>query len=246
MLRYFSAMRTVGLLALPGTRGFDVAVAAEVWGVDRTDSGVGPFALRICAPGRRATALAPVGELRATHGLGGLAGCDLIVAPGRRDPHAAVPAGARAALRAAHRRGSTVAALCSGAFTLAAAGLLDGRLATTHWRLLADLAAAAPTADVRADVLFVADGPIHTSAGVVGGLDLCLHLVRRHHGADVAAALARRLVMAPVRDGDQRQYVDPPVRTRPGRADRWRRRWTGRSTGSPSRSGSASWPPAPA
>ena len=114
--------------------------------------------------------------------------------------------------------GATVAALCSGAFTLAATGLLDGREATTHWRLLDALTEAAPTDDVRRDVLFIGEGSVLTSAGVVGGLDLCLHLVRADHGATAAAALARRLVMPPAREGGQRQFVEPPLPPRPARA----------------------------
>ncbi|MFC4944684.1 GlxA family transcriptional regulator [Pseudonocardia sp. GCM10023141] len=212
-------MRVVGLLLLPGTRSFDVAVAAEVWGIDRTDSGIGPFELRICAAGAGTVALSPVGQLVASHDLDALVQCDLVVVPGRADPHAPVPAAAIAALLAAHADGVAIAALCSGAFTLAAAGLLDGRAATTHWRLLDELAAAAPAAQVHRDVLFTGDGgagaPVHTSAGVVGGLDLCLHLVRDAFGADVAAALARRLVMPPTREGGQRQFVEAPVPVRP-------------------------------
>lgn len=214
-MRYFPAMYTVGLLVLPGTRTFDVAVPAEVWGVDRVDSAIGPFSLRLCTPGRRPVALHPVGDLRATHGLSGLLDCDLVIAPGRADPHAPVPASAVRVLRQAHAAGITVASLCSGAFTLAAAGLLDGRPATTHWRLLAALAGRAPLAELRPEVLFTDDGAVLTSAGVVGGVDLCLHLVRRAHGADLAARLAKRLVMPAARSGGQRQFVDTPVPRRP-------------------------------
>jgi transcriptional regulator GlxA family with amidase domain len=210
-------MRTVGVLVLPGSRAFDLAVVGEVWGVDRTDSGIGPFELRLCSPGRVTTGIHPFGQVVATHGLSGLDGCDLVLAPGRVDPHADVPSPAVQALRKAHRDGVTVAALCSGAFTLAAAGLLDGRAATTHWRHLDELEVAAPAARVHRDVLFADEGDVLTSAGVVGGLDLCLHLVRRDHGADVAAALARRLVMSPAREGGQRQYVDAPMPPRPSR-----------------------------
>jgi transcriptional regulator GlxA family with amidase domain len=208
-------MRTIGLLVLPGARSFDVAVAGEVWGIDRTDHGIGPFELRVCAPGGGVTPIHPLGAIAATHTLRGLAACDLVIVPGRDDPSAPVDPAAIRALQAVHRRGATIAALCSGAFTLAAAGLLDGRPATTYWRLLDALAAAAPSARVERDVLYVGDGPVLTSAGVVGGLDLCLHLVRRDHGADVAAALARRLVMAPVREGGQAQYVPAPTSPRP-------------------------------
>ncbi|RZS44256.1 AraC family transcriptional regulator with amidase-like domain [Herbihabitans rhizosphaerae] len=212
-------MRTIGVLLLPDSRVFDLAVVCEVWGADRTDDGIGPFDLRLCAPGRRTVTLSPAGQTRATHGLAGLRGCDLVIALGRDDPRAEVPASALAALRRAHRDGATVAALCSGAFTLAAAGLLDGRAATTHWALLDQLAEAAPRAVLRRDVLFTEDGRVLTSAGVVGGLDLCLHLVRRDLGAEVAATMARRMVMPPVREGGQAQYVWAPVPARPERGD---------------------------
>jgi transcriptional regulator GlxA family with amidase domain len=208
----------VGVLLLPGSRAFDLAVVGEVWGQDRTDSGVPAFELRLCSPARAVTAIDPFGQVVATHGLAGLRDCDLVLATGRADPHANVPPSAVQALRRAHRDGSTVAALCSGAFTLAAAGLLDGRDATTHWRHLDELAEAAPAARVQRDVLFADEGDVLTSAGVVGGLDLCLHLVRRDHGADVAAALARRMVMPPTREGGQRQYVDSPIPPRPSRS----------------------------
>lgn len=208
-------MRTIGLLVLPGSRAFDIAVTGEVWGIDRTDDGIGPFSLRVCGLARGETVTHPLGGVIATHTLRGLAGCDLVVVPGRVDPLAPVAEQAIRALRAVHDRGATIAALCSGAFTLAAAGLLDGHRATTYWRLLDELAAVAPAAEVDRDVLYVDDGRVLTSAGVVGGLDLCLHLVRRDHGAEVAAALARRLVMAPVREGGQAQYVPPPKSPRP-------------------------------
>ncbi|MFD9737776.1 GlxA family transcriptional regulator [Umezawaea sp. NPDC059074] len=201
-------MRTVGVLLLPGSRIFDVSVVSEVWGIDRTDSAVPLFELRLCAPDRATTRLAPIGDLAATHGLDGLAGCDLVLVPGRGDPLAPVPPAVLDALRGYT---GTVAGLCSGSFVLAAAGLLDGRSATTHWRMLDELTAAAPRAVVRRDVLFTSDDPVYTSAGVLGCADLCLHLVRRDHGAEVAATIARRMVMPPVREGDQRQYAEAPV-----------------------------------
>ncbi|MEC3981214.1 GlxA family transcriptional regulator [Amycolatopsis sp. H20-H5] len=211
-------MRVIGVLLLPGTRQFDLGVIGEVWAQDRADSGIGPFELRLCGAGRSATMLHPIGQVKPTHGLAGLAGCDLVLAPGRADPLAEVPASAVRALQRSHAAGATVAALCSGAFTLAAAGLLDGRAATTHWRLLDELELAAPAARVHRDVLYTEENEVLTSAGVVGGLDLCLHLVRRDHGAEVAAALARRLVMPPAREGGQRQYIESPLPTRPSRA----------------------------
>ncbi|MEW2507125.1 helix-turn-helix domain-containing protein [Amycolatopsis sp. NPDC047767] len=210
-------MRTIGVLLLPGTRVFDLGVIAEVWAQDRSASGIGPFTVRLCGAGRRRIPLSPFGEVTPTNGLSGLDGCDLVVAPGRDDPHAPVAPAASAALRRAHSSGATVAGLCSGAFTLAAAGLLDGRPATTHWWDLDALAVAAPRAELQRDVLYTDSDGVLTSAGVAGGLDLCLYLVRRDHGADVAAKLARRLVMPPAREGGQRQYVENPLPTDPSR-----------------------------
>jgi transcriptional regulator GlxA family with amidase domain len=203
------------MLLLPGSRIFDVAVVSEVWGIDRTDTGVPEFQLRICGSEAGAEPLMPAGKLEPTHRLTALRDCDLIVVPGRADPHADVPPAVVRTLRAAHQARTQIAALCSGAFVLAAAGLLDDRQATTHWRLLDQLAAAAPRTDVRSDVLFVDADDVLTSAGVAGGVDLCLHLVRRAHGVGVAAAIARRMVTPPARDGGQRQYVDEPVTVRP-------------------------------
>ncbi|WP_026421414.1 GlxA family transcriptional regulator [Actinokineospora inagensis] len=212
-------MRTIGVLLLPGTRVFDFAVVNEVWNLDRTPHDLGPFEFRLCAPATRLLPLRPAGSVTPTHGLAALADCDLVIALGRVDPRAPVPTPARVALRAAHAAGATVAALCSGAFTLAAAGLLDGRRATTHWALLDDLATLYPSVQVDRDVLFAEDNDILTSAGVVGGLDLCLHLVRRDLGPRAATTLARRLVMPPVREGGQAQYVETPLPTRPDRGD---------------------------
>ncbi|WP_253885857.1 GlxA family transcriptional regulator [Actinokineospora diospyrosa] len=212
-------MRTIGVLLLPGTRVFDFAVVNEVWSVDRTPHEVGPFEVRLCGPAKRPVELHPAGSVTPSHGLTGLTGCDLVVVLGRADPRADVPATVRVALRAVHAEGVTVAALCSGAFTLAAAGLLDGRRATTHWALLDELASAYPTTTVERDVLYTEHDGLLTSAGVVGGLDLCLHLVRRDLGIRVANTLARRLVMPAVRQGGQAQYVDAPVPARPDRGD---------------------------
>ncbi|GAA5105667.1 GlxA family transcriptional regulator [Haloechinothrix salitolerans] len=200
-------MRTVGVVLLSDARAFDVAVIAEVFGIDRTDHGVPRFDVRWCSRGRRRTGLHPVGDMPATHGIGGLAGCDVVIAPGRHQRTDISPRVA-AELREVHERGAILMSLCSGAFTLAAAGLLDGRQATTHWALLDDLARVAPRADVQRDALYTDTGDVLTSAGVVGGLDVCLHLVRREFGGDVAAALARRIVMPPVREGGQRQYAE--------------------------------------
>ena len=145
-------------------------------------------------------------------GLAALRDADTIVVPGTDDlsPSADVRRAA-AALRRAHGRGARIVSICTGAFVLGEAGLLDGRRATTHWHSTGELARRFPGTDVDPDVLYVDQGTILTSAGVAAGLDLCLHLVRRDHGAAVAARLARRVVIAPHREGGQAQFIAGPV-----------------------------------
>ncbi|GIG28560.1 putative transcription regulator, AraC family protein [Cellulomonas marina] len=143
------------------------------------------------------------------HGLEALADVDLVAVPAtnRRGHDPAV----LAALRAAHARGATLLSVCSGVFVLAEAGVLAGRTVATHWRHAEELAAAFPELRVDADVLFVDEGDLVTSAGTAAGIDACLHLVRREHGAAAANAIARRMVVPPQRDGGQRQFVPQPV-----------------------------------
>ena len=144
----------------------------------------------------------------AAAGLEALERADLVLVPGFSGP---VPDPASCALRAAHARGARVASICTGAFALAAAGLLDGRRATTHWSSAAELAARFPRVEVDPDVLWVDEGDVLTSAGVAAGIDLCMHLLRGSHGAAAANAAARRMVVAPLRDGGQAQFVDRPA-----------------------------------
>ncbi|MGC9666327.1 GlxA family transcriptional regulator [Planosporangium sp. 12N6] len=200
-------MRTVAVLLHHAVRLFDYGVIHEVFGVDRRDDGVPPFDLRRCSPGRRPVRLAGGASLSATHGLSGLTGADLVLVPGAEPAPPTGNDAERRALRAAHDAGIPVAALCSGAFLLADARLLDGRRATTHWRLTAALAARHPAVTVVNGPLWVHDGPLWTSAGTAAGIDLCLHLVREAHGATAAATIARRMVTPPHRDGDQAQYL---------------------------------------
>lgn len=220
-------MRTIAVLLHPAVRLFDYGVIHEVFGVDRADDGVPPMRLWRCAAGRRLAAVAGGATLRPTHGLAALARADLVLVPGADPaPGMATPAEAQA-LRAAHAAGVPIAALCSGAFLLADAGLLDGRRATTHWRLTDALAARRPAVRVESGPLWIEDGGLCTAAGTAAGIDLCLHLVRRSHGAAVAATIARRMVTPPHRDGDQAQYVPPAVDPLPdalGQVLAWARR----------------------
>lgn len=149
--------------------------------------------------------------MTAPYGLDALAEASVIVVPSWRLSPEDPPEPALDALRAAHADGATVAGLCRGAFVLAAAGLLDGRRAATHWLFAPALAAAYPKVTVDASVLFVDDGDLITSAGTAAGIDACLHLVRTRFGAQVAGSIARRMVVPPQRSGGQAQYIEHPL-----------------------------------
>ncbi|WP_415949267.1 GlxA family transcriptional regulator [Streptomyces sp. KLOTTS4A1] len=208
--------RRIALLAFPGIRAFDVSVITEVWGADRTDRGVPGFELRRVAAGPEPVAMRGGLALTRDRTLAWLTRAELILVPGLDDRIAPAPEPVREALRRAHARGTTIAALCGGAFALAQAGLLDGRRAVTHWALAEQLRARHPRVRVEAGALFVEDGNLWTSAGTAAGIDLCLHLVRSMHGAEAAATIARSMVTAPFRTGGQAQFIEQPTR----RADR--------------------------
>jgi transcriptional regulator GlxA family with amidase domain len=143
-------------------------------------------------------------------GLEALADVDLLAIPAYRIRERYPPA-VLEAVRAAARRGATLLSVCSGAFLLGEAGLLDGRECTTHWKHVDEFTARFPTAKIDPDVLFVDDGDVLTSAGAAAGVDLCLHLIRRDHGSTVANAVARLCVVAPCRAGGQAQFIEAPV-----------------------------------
>ena len=191
---------------------FEFAVACEVFGIDRVAEGLPGLEFSVCSPRPGPVRTLNGFDLVAQHRLAPLARADLIVVPTCGVDYVPPPELVDA-LHAAVRRGARVASLCSGAFVLAAAGLLDGRRATTHWRHADELAQRFPAIDVVPDVLFVQDGPIYTSAGTAAGIDLCLHLVRESHGQAAATGIARRMVVPPQREGGQAQYVDAPLRS---------------------------------
>jgi len=201
----------VVVVAYDGLCTFEFGCAVEVFALPRPEMGPGWY--------RFAVAAAEPGPLRAAGGItvgmdGGLdllAGAGTVIVPGWRGADAPVPAPLCSALRTAHAAGARVLSLCSGAFVLAAAGLLNGKRATTHWRYFDALAARYPGLTLMPDVLYVDEGSVLTAAGSAAGLDLCLHLVRRDWGPRVANQVARRLVVPPHRDGGQAQYVDRPV-----------------------------------
>jgi AraC family transcriptional regulator, transcriptional activator FtrA len=205
------ARHRIAVLAFDGMSPFETAIVVEVFGLPRPELDVDWYELAVCAadPGP----LRAVGGLTLTapFGLDTFAAADTLVVPGVPDVHGAVPAAVLEALRTAHARGARVVSICSGAFALAEAGLLDGRVAATHWRYADLLRRRFPRVQVDADVLYVDGGDVLTSAGSAAGLDLCLHLVRSDHGAAVANAVARRLVIPPHRDGGQAQFIEAPV-----------------------------------
>ncbi|MFC9330375.1 helix-turn-helix domain-containing protein [Kitasatospora sp. NPDC057015] len=201
-------MGTVALAVTDGMLHFELAVANEVFGSAPDAVSVPWYELEVCG----ADAV-QVGRFRLEpdFGLERLRRADTVIVPGWADVDVDPPAELVDAVRAAHQAGARVASLCTGAFVLAAAGLLDGRRATTHWAHTGVLADRYPAIEVDPDVLYVDNGSVLTSAGKAAALDLCLHLVRLDHGASVANAVARRLVVPPLRAGGQAQFVTAAV-----------------------------------
>jgi transcriptional regulator GlxA family with amidase domain len=204
-------LSSVAVLAYDGVSAFGLGVTAEIFGCDRSAEGLPRYDYAVIAhrPGlvRTDTGLPILVE----HDLARLRAADLAIVVCWDSTRISPPEPVLAALRDVVARGGTVLSQCTGAFVLAAAGLLDGRRATTHWRHAADLAARYPDVTVDRDVLYVDEGPVVTSAGTAAGIDACLHILRREHGAAVANQVARRMVVAPHRDGGQAQFVPVPV-----------------------------------
>ncbi|ROP57574.1 AraC family transcriptional regulator with amidase-like domain [Rathayibacter sp. PhB185] len=210
MSRYPAAvLHSVAVLALPGVAPFEFGVVCEVFGIDRRDHGGPVFDFRIATadPGPVRTSLGF--ELMIADGLEAAEDADLIAVPA----HPIGPADDRvlALLRRAHERGAWIVSVCSGAFVLAEAGLLDGRRATTHWMHADELARRHPAVEVDPDVLFVQEGRIVTGAGTAAGIDACLHIVREELGAAAANVVARRMVVPPQRHGGQAQFIPTPI-----------------------------------
>jgi len=209
------ALRKIVVLIHPGMRPFEFGVACEAFGIDRSDEGLPVYDFVVASETAEPVPTFNGFAITAQHRFGEADDADLvIVAPGA-DLHP--PAAVAATLAAAHARGASVMSLCTGAFALGEAGLLDGRRCTTHWRHAAELAARFPAAEVDPNVLYVCDGSVFTSAGTAAGLDLCLHIMRTEHGAQVANAVARRMVMPAHRAGGQAQYIEAPLP--PSRSD---------------------------
>ncbi|WP_055591200.1 helix-turn-helix domain-containing protein [Streptacidiphilus griseoplanus] len=201
-------MNTVALAVTDGMLHFELSLAYEVFGTDLTHLVDPWYSVVVCGTGA-----VRVGRflLEPDHGLDRLRDADTVIVPGWADVDEDPPADLVDAVRAAHEAGARVVSLCTGAFVLAAAGLLDGRRATTHWAHTGALAVRHPRVEVDPDVLYVDNGSVLTSAGKAAAMDLCLHLVRLDHGSAIANTVARRLVVPPHRDGGQAQFVTTPV-----------------------------------
>jgi transcriptional regulator GlxA family with amidase domain len=209
----------VAVVAFDRISPFHLSVPCVVFGEDRRGGGVPAFDFRVCAAQTGPLATTAGFSIAVTHGLEALADAHTIIVPSWRDPDEAPPAALLDALRAAHARGALLVGLCLGAFVLAAAGILDGRPASTHWAWADDFARRYPRVRLDPDVLHVDDGNVLTSAGTAAGLDCCLHVLRKICGARVANHVARRLVVSPHRQGGQAQYVQQPILPNP-RGDR--------------------------
>ncbi|MFG1605047.1 GlxA family transcriptional regulator [Actinoplanes sp. NPDC049265] len=205
-------MHTIAVLALPGVIPFDLATPLEVFARVRLADGGNPYEVRVCSPAPRVDA--GLFTLDVAWGLDALDSADTILLPGCADLSIPIDPEVLKSLRAAAARGTRIASLCSGAFILAATGLLDGLRATTHWVAADLLASSYPEVEVDPTVLYIDHGLLATSAGAAAGLDLCLHLIRRDHGSAVAADAAKLSVVPLEREGGQAQFIvheQPPA-----------------------------------
>lgn len=201
----------IAVVAYDRISPFHLSVPCLVFGEDRAAAGIPRFDLRVCSADPAPLRTSAGFTLGVDLGLGALASADTIIVPSWRDPNERAPQRLLNALRRAHERGARVVGLCLGAFVLAEAGLLDGRPATTHWAWADCFAERFPQVRLNRDVLYVDDGEVLTSAGTASGIDCCLHMLRKSHGAEVAKRMARRLVVAPHREGGQAQYIEQPL-----------------------------------
>jgi transcriptional regulator GlxA family with amidase domain len=203
-------LRSVAVIALPDVAVFELGVLCELFGYDRSEDGLPAYDFALCTLDGGPVRTHAGFTITPSHDLGPVERADL-VAIGPYDIDREPPAAVLDALRRAYDRGAWVMSVCTGAFALGAAGLLDERRCTTHWRHTDELIARYPAAKVDPDVLYVVDDKILTSAGTAAGVDAGLYLVREEHGSGVATMLARRMVVPPHRDGGQAQFIETPV-----------------------------------
>jgi AraC family transcriptional activator FtrA len=206
-----SRRHLVAAIAYEGLCTFEFGCTVEVFALERPELGVPWYRFAVCALRRGPLRAAGGVVVSVANSLALLERADTIVVPGWRDAHQVPPTALTRRVRRAFERGARVCSICSGVFVLAAAGILDGRRATTHWRYARLLASRYPQIDVQPNALYVDEGNVVTSAGSAAGLDMLLHLVRNDHGAKIANQVARRLVIPPHRQGDQAQFIPRPV-----------------------------------
>ncbi|MFB9907003.1 helix-turn-helix domain-containing protein [Allokutzneria oryzae] len=211
MSRGFSQPHRVAVLVDEGSNPFELGVATELFGLRRPELDLPWYEFTLCSATPSVRMHNGFFTLSDVAGLDALDEADTVIAPNRPDPEAGASPRVLDAVRRAAERGTRLVSFCTGAFTLAEAGVLDGRRATTHWRWAEVFASRYPDVDLQPDVLFVDDGDVLSAAGSAAALDLGLYLIRRDNGAEVAAAVSRRLVFAVHRDGGQRQFVERPV-----------------------------------
>ncbi|GAB3823476.1 GlxA family transcriptional regulator [Kribbella italica] len=203
--------RTVSVLAYDGMTAFEAGIVIEVFGLVWPDIDEPWYELKVCTETPDPIRVIGGATLSTPYGLEDFAAADTVVVPSIANPAQTISPQLVEALRRAHTRGARIVSICSGAFALAAAGLLDGRRATTHWRYADQLRERYPAIKVDPEPLYTDEGDVLTSAGCAAGLDLALHLVRKDLGAAVANAVARRLVIQPYRSGGQAQYIESPM-----------------------------------
>ncbi|RWB97183.1 MAG: helix-turn-helix domain-containing protein [Mesorhizobium sp.] len=205
----------IAAVAFDGISPFHLSVPCLVFGADRTKLGLSRFDFRVCAAEQGPIHTDAGLSISVPHDLSALDAADIVIIPSWKDLEAPLAAPLKDALERAHERGALIVGLCLGTFAIAAAGLLAGRKATTHWAFTDQLQALHPDIAVDADVLYVDDGDIVTSAGVAAGLDCCLHIVRARYGAEAALRLARHVVLSPHRQGGQAQFIERPLAPTP-------------------------------
>jgi transcriptional regulator GlxA family with amidase domain len=203
---------TIAVIAFNNISPFLLSIPCTVFRSDPEQPDSPRFTVMVCSCEKPLLTSSAGFDIRTNHTLHELERAGIIIVPSWRDPAEQPPERLLRALRGAHQRGAIIVGLCLGTFVLAAAGLLDNRPATTHWGWSDELTKRFPSIQVRPDVLYVDDGEIITSAGVAAGIDCCLHLMRRLHGAEAAGRVARRMVVPPHRQGGQAQYIEMPVK----------------------------------
>ncbi|MTK01182.1 helix-turn-helix domain-containing protein [Micromonospora sp. CP22] len=223
------AAHRIAVLAVDQVVGLDLGIPAQVFGAARDADGVHHYTVDTCTPGGRPVRSTAGFTVLPDHGLELLEWAETVIVPGVHGDATihpdVIPTEVTEALRAAYHRGARVMSICTGAFLLAAAGLLDGRRATTHWAYADRFRRLYPRVDLDPEVLFVAEDRMFTSAGVAAGIDLCLHVIRIDHGSEVANRAARSCVVPPWRDGGQAQYIERPVPQAPGTSTAVAREW---------------------